>query len=80
MSIRAIVIEQIEVIAGRQSKALPPLSDNVSLLDMGLDSLGMAVLVAALEDRLGLDPFADESSSLPGTLGEFISLYENAVA
>jgi hypothetical protein len=37
------------------------------------------VLVARLEDKLGVDPFSTaEDSSFPVTLGEFVRVYENA--
>jgi hypothetical protein len=37
------------------------------------------VLVASLEDTLGIDPFDDEADApFPVTLGNFIELYENA--
>jgi hypothetical protein len=37
------------------------------------------VLVARLEDKLGVDPFSTaEDSSFPVTLGEFVGFYENA--
>jgi hypothetical protein len=39
----------------------------------------MAVIVARLEDSLGVDPFTSaEVAGFPVTLGEFIELYENA--
>jgi acyl carrier protein len=49
------------------------------LIDSGLDSLCLAVIVARLEDGLGVDPFsmADEAV-LPVTVGEFVKLYEDA--
>lgn len=83
MSIKAIVISQLEQIraaSGKQKpKDLPPFTDDLILLDSGLDSLGVAVLVTRLEDILGFDPFTDaEMTSPPVTLGEFIRIYENA--
>ena len=49
------------------------------MLDSGLDSLGIAILVTRLEDTLGLDPFTDSDiTSPPVTLGDFIQLYEHA--
>ena len=47
------------------------------LLDSGLDSLGIAILVARLEETLGFDPFTDAGDvPYPVTLGDFISFYE----
>jgi acyl carrier protein len=51
------------------------------LLDSGLDSLGIAILVARLEDVLGLDPFTEftsEEAAYPVTLGAFVDVYERA--
>ncbi len=77
--IRTTIIAQIEEIAAQQKKTLAPLTDNLRLLESGLDSLCIAVLVASLDDQLDLDPFgADGLSHFPVTLGEFIKLYENA--
>jgi hypothetical protein len=61
-----------------QQLRLSPLTDDVVLLDCGLDSLGFAILAARLEDELGVDPFAaGDSSGLPVTLGQFVQSYEN---
>ncbi|MEO6779710.1 MAG: acyl carrier protein, partial [Bradyrhizobium sp.] len=49
-----------------------------TLLDSGFDSLCFAILVAQLEDDLGLDPFSSEQVEFPVTLGDFIKLYEHA--
>jgi len=47
------------------------------LLDTGLDSLGLAVLVTRLESTLGYDPFAIMIEAVyPRTLGEFVDIYE----
>ncbi|WP_428538879.1 hypothetical protein [Rhodopila sp.] len=80
MSIRSTVMTQITEIAAQQGKRLAPLSDSLPLLDSGLDSLCIAVLVASLDDRLGVDPFTDDDAPLPVTVGQFISLYEHAAA
>ena len=66
-------------VAGLQHQALAPLQDDLLLLDSGLDSLSIAILVANLEDELELDPFgAGRTVAMPKTVGEFIKLYENA--
>jgi acyl carrier protein len=79
MTIKATVIAQIEEIRRASKKPLPPLTDDLVLLDSGLDSLGLAILVTRLEDTLGLDPFTDADITVPPvTLGDFIRLYEHA--
>ena len=79
MSIELTVFSEIEKIAAEQHKTLAPLSSETVLVNSGLDSLCFAVLVARLEDKLGIDPFSTgEDSSFPVTLGEFIRLYEDA--
>lgn len=57
---------------------LPLLSDDLVLLETGLDSMGFAILVVELEEILGFDPFSiSEEAFYPSSLGEFISFYEN---
>jgi acyl carrier protein len=81
MSIRSTVIEQIKRVAQQQSRRLAPLSDSLPLVETGLDSLCLAILVASLDDELGLDPLSNEANtSFPVTLGDFIELYETAAA
>jgi len=68
-------------VAKEQNKTLAPLTDELGLLETGLDSLCFAIIVARLEDRFGLDPFsADDEIDFPVTVGDFIRLYENAAA
>jgi acyl carrier protein len=81
MSVRSEVITQFKLVADEQGKRLAPLTDDVSLLESGLDSLCFAVVVARLEDVLGVDPFSeDEDARFPVTLGDFIRFYENAAS
>jgi acyl carrier protein len=72
---------EMQRIADEQAKRLAPLSDDLVLLDSGLDSLCFAVLVARLEDKLGLDPFTvADDVAFPVTLGDFVKVYERAAA
>ena len=57
MSVKAEIQSQFEQVAREQKKRLAPLTDDLVLLDSGLDSLCVAIIVARLEDRLGVDPF-----------------------
>ena len=80
MSVRATVLSQFEQVAKEQERRLARLSDDLRLLDSGLDSLCFAIIVSRLETVLGVDPFSkNEVAGFPVTLGEFIRFYENAV-
>lgn len=79
MSVRATILSEIHKIAVAQKRDISTLHDDLPLMDSGFDSLCFAVLVAHLEDDLGLDPFSSaEEIEFPVTLGDFIALYENA--
>jgi len=81
MGLQAAIFAQFEQVARDQEKTLAPLRDDLVLLDSGLDSLCFAIIVARLEDELGLDPFtASEDVYFPTTLGEFVKFYEDAAA
>lgn len=77
MSVRPTIIAQFEQVAKEQEKTLAPLTDDMVLLEAGLNSLCFAIIVARLEDALGFDPFsAAEDVDFPVTLGDFIRFYE----
>lgn len=79
MSVKDQVFAQFRQVAEEQNKSLAPLADDLPLLESGLDSLCFAVIVARLEDLIGLDPFSIASDEpFPVTLGDFIRSYENA--
>ena len=81
MSIRSNILKAMQEIAAAQKKTLAPLTDDLALTNSGLDSLCFALLVARLEDETGRDPFSESDEvSFPVTLGEFIALYEHALA
>ena len=81
MSIRDEITAEFLFVAKQQSKSLHNLRDDLALLDSGLDSLCFAIIVARLEDKLGLDPFmSNDDASFPVTFGDFIKLYETVAA
>lgn len=81
MSTRSKIIKAIELIAEEQKISLPPLTDDLLLNETGFDSLAFAILVARLEDDLGIDPFTvSESTTTILTIGDFVRLYENVDA
>ena len=81
MSVSATIISQFKQVAQEQGKRLLPLTEDLLLLDSGIDSLCLAIIVARLEHELGIDPFsadATEDARFPITLGDFIRSYEAA--
>ena len=79
MTVKLTIMSEMQQIAQEQEKELAPLSDDLVLLDSGFDSLCFAVLVARLEDKLGVDPFTQsEDTTFPVTLGDLVRTYENA--
>jgi len=81
MSVRLRIISAMQQIATEQQVTLPPLTDELSLHETGFDSLGFAILVARLEDDLGIDPFTiSEDAAFPLTVGDFVRAYENVPA
>jgi len=81
MSVRLKIISVMRQIAAEQRVILPSLENNLSLQETGFDSLAFAILVARLEDELGIDPFTmSADASFPLTIGDFIRAYENVPA
>lgn len=79
MSLKSTIISEIQRLAEAEKK-VPPLTDDLVLLESGLDSLAVAILVARLEETLGFDPFTESDDIYyPVTLGDFIRFYEDAV-
>lgn len=76
-TVRSTIIAEFEKVAAEQRHKLASLTDERPLMDSGLDSLAFAIVVARLEDVLGIDPFsAAEDNQFPVTFGDFIQMYE----
>jgi acyl carrier protein len=81
MSHRSKIIAAIKLIAKEQKVDLPPLTNDLFLNETGLDSLAFAILIARLEDDLGIDPFTMSQSTTPlVTIGDLVRSYENVHA
>lgn len=77
MNIRQIISETLDAILAENGVAPVALPGDMPLLKTGLDSLGFAVLVVRLEDRLGYDPFVLMADAVyPRTMDEFVAIYE----
>jgi acyl carrier protein len=70
----------IQDVAREQGREIAPLSDDLKLLDSGLDSLSFALIVARLEDATGIDPFSADDVTFPVTVGDFVKLYETRIS
>ena len=75
---RLAIVTQFERVAAEHGRTLAPLTDELGLLESGLDSLGLAVVVMRLSDSLGIDPFTSASPDLPVTFGDLVRIYENS--
>jgi acyl carrier protein len=75
--VRLVIYKAIRDVADQADSSLAePLNDGTELTNTGLDSLGLAVVVSVLEEKLGIDPLAAlESHTFPSTLGELIDMY-----
>ena len=78
MQIREQIVRIFMEVAADQEKTLRPLSDDLILLDSGLDSLCFAIIIARLEDELGRDPFSEsDEAHFPSSFGGFVALYQS---
>ncbi|QNI34478.1 acyl carrier protein [Alloacidobacterium dinghuense] len=79
MNVRSTIADQFIQVAQEQGLQLAALTDDLELLESGLDSLCFAIVVARLESELGFDPLStSEDAIFPVTFGEFVHFYENA--
>ena len=54
----------------------PKIKNETVLLESGLDSLGHAILITRLEEKLGYDPFSISTEAYyPRTFGELVEFY-----
>jgi len=80
ISVRQTIETAFRRIGIEQSRRLAPITGDLPLLNSGSDSLCFALLVANLEDELGVDPFTEsEDVQVPVTFAELVKLYEHAL-
>jgi hypothetical protein len=76
-TLKPVIAAKFREVAVAQDKKLAPLTDDLVLLESGLDSLCFAIIVATLEDELGYDPFTEaEDVFFPVTFADFVTFYE----
>jgi Phosphopantetheine attachment site len=73
-----VIREVFNEVWKRQKGTEPPALDtDTLLLDIGLDSLGFAIVVTQLDEKLGFDPFSiAQDAYYPQTFGEFVAFYK----
>ena len=78
MSVRSTITSQFQQVAIEQERTLAVVGWAEAGVQSGLDSLSFAIIVARLQDSLGIDPFsASVAIEFPVTFGDFVRLYEN---
>ena len=78
-TIRSLIARELQLVAIEHGRTLAPLTDELRLLESGLDSLGLAIVVTRLSDLLGIDPFSSgKSAATPVTFREFVRIYESS--
>lgn len=76
MNVRTVIVDEMSLLFEEDGLSQPEFLDDLVLLSTELDSLGFAVLVARLDERLGYDPFSlMDEPVYPQTLGEFVEIY-----
>jgi acyl carrier protein len=79
-SLRAVISRELQQVAIEHGRTLAPLADELKLFESGLDSLGLAIVIARLEEALGVDPFAEgESIESPVKFGDFVRMYKRVL-
>jgi acyl carrier protein len=77
MNVRTTILEELAELFEEEDLPMPEFRDDTLLLETDLDSLGFAVLVTRLDERLGYDPFSLMDEAIyPATLQEFVDVYE----
>jgi acyl carrier protein len=81
MRVKLRIVSAMRQIAEEQRILLPPLDDDLSIYEIGFDSLAFAILVARLEDDIGVNPFTiSDDAAFPATFGDFVQAYEIVLA
>lgn len=72
--------ETINLVLEEDGLPKAKLEQSTPLMDVGLDSLGFAIVIARLEKTVGFDPFTEGNiEHYPTSFGEFVEAYANFV-
>lgn len=74
--VHAAVVEQVSRLFAEEDKPVPDIGLDDGLIDLGLDSLSLAVIITRLEEVLGYDPLdVIEGGEYPRTVRELVAVY-----
>ena len=81
VNVRDVIYDQIETVArAEQEDSRAAYRQESCCWSPVSNSLCVAILVANLEDELGVDPFGSgDDVQMPVTVGDFVRVYENAM-
>ncbi|MEV0134017.1 phosphopantetheine-binding protein [Dactylosporangium sp. NPDC050688] len=75
--LQIVILEEITAYLTEEGRERTVLDLDDRVIESGLDSLGLAVVVTRLEDRLGYDPFGDYAGdAYPQTVRELVTFYQ----
>lgn len=76
VEIRHAVLEEIDIVFNEEGVKFNEGMLNLPVMDIGVDSLTYAVLVARLEVKIGRDPFTENPErGYPKLLSDFVDAY-----
>ena len=74
--IRSIILDEINVVFSEEGVTFEEEMLSLPVMEIGVDSLTYAVLVARLEVKLGKDPFTEQPErGYPKLLSDFVDAY-----
>lgn len=75
--VRSVIIEEVRDVLSGHGHAVESIDDDSKLnANLGMTSLNLATLVAQLEQKLGIDPFAEMVSiTSVRTIGDLVGAY-----
>ena len=76
IDVREIVLDEIRIVFEQEGVTFNEEMLTRNVMDIGVDSLTYAVLVARLQSRLGQDPYTENPNlGYPKLLGDFLNAY-----
>ena len=78
MDLQKTLSEVINAVLAEDGLQHVDLIEETQLGEIGLDSLGFAIVIARLEKLVGYDPFTEGNvTQYPSTFGKFLEIYQD---